>query len=441
MIDRHVLLQVIEDQKTLSLRPSSPLFLREAMKEVEKNLNNPFVVVLSGIRRSGKSTLLQQIRQQSQEFDFFINLDDERLSTFSMEHFQMLLELWIELFGVQKTCYFDEIQNIGGWEKFIRRLSDQGYKIFITGSNATLLSQELGTRLTGRFIQVEVMPYSFQEIIQNEAPNLVNKDSKNMRNTEDRAFIKQKFFEFYQTGGFPEYRLYGSLEYLQTLYQSILYRDILVRYKLRDSEKVLRELGLYLASNFSKELSFNSLKNTLGVGNPTTVKEYCHYLENSYLCFLINRFDYSLKKQTLFSKKQYFIDLALARSVSFRASEDHGRALENIVFLELHRRYGKEVYFHSQTKECDFILRQGIDITQALQVCVNLNNPETKTREISGLIEALSTYGLSHGLILTEDTYGQEIIKNEDDSKVFTIDILPIWDWLLRNKTEKFSDK
>jgi predicted AAA+ superfamily ATPase len=428
MIDRQLLLQVIEDQKSLKIPPDARLFSRTSMTEVQKNLSNPFVVVLSGIRRAGKSTLLQQIRQKASESDFFLNLDDERLSAFSIEHFQMLLEIWIERFGPQKTCYFDEIQNVEGWEKFIRRLCDQGYKVFLTGSNATLLSQELGTRLTGRFIQIEVMPYSFEEIIQNEAKDFLGRLSFT---TEERALIKQKFFEFYQTGGLPEYRRYGSLEYLQTLYQSILYRDILTRYKLRDSEKSLRELGLYLASNLSKELSFSSLKNILGLGSPTTVKEYCHYLENSYLCFLINRFDYSLKKQTLFSKKEYFIDLALARAVSFRASEDHGRALENIVFLELRRRYGKEVYFHSQTKECDFIIREGIKITQAIQVCVNLNYPETKAREIAGLVEALSAYQLTQGLILTEDTYGQEVVEN------FKIEILPIWEWLLRTGTKK----
>ena len=204
---------------------------------------------------------------------------------------------------------------------------------------------------------------------------------------------------------------------------TILYKDILVKNKLTN-EKALLELIYFLTSNVSKLISYNSLTKVIGVNNATTVKNYLNYIEKTYLIFLVNKFDYSVKKQIQNPKKIYFIDTAFASNISFSFSENKGRILENIVFLELKRR-GLEVYYHKNKFECDFIIHFKNEIQQAIQVSVSLTNTTTKEREIQGLIEAMEIYNLQSGLIITEDE--DEIINYKNNE----IHIKPVWKWLL----------
>lgn len=393
---------------------------RDAKASIPSLKDNPFVVVIMGVRRCGKSTLLQTIRQScAEEQSYYLNFDDDRLISFQLEDFQMLLECFVELYGEQKTCYFDEIQNIPGWEHFVRRLHNQHYKVYITGSNATLFSSELGTRLTGRYITLEMYPLSFSEF--------AAKKFKPPLTTIAKGQLKQQFQQYLTLGGFPEYIQTQRTEYLHTLYESLLYRDILNRYNLVN-DRILKELVYYLASNTSKEVSYTTLKKVLGVSSTSTLSNYCSYLSNSFLCFFINRFDYSLKRQMLFNKKVYFVDHVLAKQIGFRMSQDRGRLLENVVFMELKRRY-KEIYFHSQRKECDFLVREQGAIIAAYQVCLTLEDEKTWIREKDGLIEAMQTYHLSEGYILTENEYREEIISHEEIS--YKVIVLPITEWLL----------
>ncbi len=387
----------------------------------EHLINCESIVVISGIRRCGKSTLLRQIRHTSKEKDYYLNFDDERLIHFSVEHFQLLHETFIELFGVQKTFYFDEIQNIPFWERFVRRLHDEGYKVFLTGSNASMLSRELGTHLTGRYIQTELFPFSFAEFLLYKQFVWTKKE---FFSTEGRSILIGFYNEYFITGGFPLFLKEGNNDYLKSLYESILYRDVLVRNKLVN-EKELLELVNYLASNVSKLTSFNGLTKVAGVKNATTIKNYLSFLQDTYLIFQVSKFDYSLKKQIQNLKKTYFIDNALIRRLGFMFSEEKGRLLENIVFLELRRR-GCEIYYHSNHSECDFVIREGIKIVQAIQVCYSFESNETKTREINGLKEAMETYDLAEGLILMNDI--QEYTIEEDDK---VIRIFSVWNWLL----------
>ena len=216
-------------------------------------------------------------------------------------------------------------------------------------------------------------------------------------------------------------------EYLHSLYQNILYRDVIVRHNIRNHQ-ALKELVYYLASNIGKECSFNSLTKTLGLSSVTSVSDYCKFLEDSFLCFFINRYDPSLKKQFQSPKKVYFIDQALAITVGFRFSEDIGRLLENIVFLELKRR-GHILYYYHGKKECDFLIKKGRYITDAIQVCVSLDDPKTQKREIEGLMEAMQQHQLTSGIILTSDTLSEQ--TEMVGTKTFKIRILPIWYWLL----------
>ncbi|MBS0627675.1 MAG: ATP-binding protein, partial [Verrucomicrobia bacterium] len=334
--------------------------------------------------------------------------------------FQALLEIFIELFGIQSTFYFDEIQNIEGWERFIRRLYEKGNKIFITGSNAKLLSKELGTHLTGRYIQLEIYPLSFKEIIQHEHPSIF---TKKVLSTEDVGAILHQFSVYCKYGGIPEYLKFKKTEYLKDLYEGILYRDIVARYNISD-ERALRELVYYFASNVGKEFSYTNLSETVGVSSPHTVSNYCSYLEKCYLCFFLNRYSHSLRKQIQYNKKCYLIDPALIHIIGFRVSDDRGRLLENIVFIHLKSK-NEEIYFHKESKECDFIVRQNNRIIQAIQVTTSLFDKKVKEREINGLVEAMDVYNLNEGVIITENEEG---MIEMDHRKII---ITSVWKWLL----------
>ncbi len=417
-MDREVLKQVIADQRDY-LSPKI-FFERSQANVIRDFLDDPSILIISGIRRSGKSTIQRLLQQGLSESDYYFNFDDERLVRFEVQDFQILLELFIELFGKQSFFYFDEIKNIKGWEQFIRRLYDKGNKIFITGSNAKLLSQELGTHLTGRYIQFEIYPLSFKEIIQHECPQVLTKKALS---TDDTGTILHHFADYLKHGGIPEYFKFRKPEYLKDLYEGILYRDIIARYNI-SNERPLRELVYYFASNIGKEFSYTKLGETIGLSGSHAVSNYCSYLEKCYVCFFLNRYSHSLQKQIQYNKKCYMIDPALIRTIGFRVSEDKGRLLENIVFIQL-KMQGQEVYFHKDRKECDFIIRKNNQITQAIQVTTNLSGEKVKDREIEGLIEAMDTYNLQEGLILTENE--QEVFNVGK----YKIRIVPIWKWLL----------
>lgn len=406
---------ILNQQKS---RYGSHLIERDIFVKIENYAKNPFIIVISGIRRAGKSTLLHQI---GQKYDgYYLNFDDERLVNFKLEDFQVLEELFIELFGKKNTFYFDEIQNIKGWERFVRRLHDERKKVFVTGSNASMLSKELGTHLTGRYLEINLYPFSFKEFLKfkNEKIDL----RRDIYLAESKVKLKNFLNEYLINGGFPEYLITKNTDYLRILYDNILYRDTMARYGLTN-EKTLKELIYLVAGNISKEITFNSIKKSLQIGSPTTIKEYFNYFENSFLFFLVNKFDYSIKKQVYLSKKVYFVDTGLAVNLGFRVSKDIGRLLENLVFIELKRRK-REIYNYSDKKECDFIIRENAKIIEAIQVCYELNE-DNKEREITGLIEAMDKFKLKQGMILTNEQ------TEEINAKGKKIQVLPVYKWLL----------
>ena len=398
---------------------------RVSYPQINDYIKNKEIVIITGIRRCGKSTLLQKIRHDSAEFDYYFNFEDERLMDFTVHDFQHLLTTFVELFGEQKTLYFDEIQNIPDWERFIRRVYDQGYKIYITGSNAAMLSVELGTKLTGRYIPIEIYPLSFYEYLYHVAPTLTQ--CKKVLSTIEKGLIKKHFNDYCRTGGFPEFTQFEEPKYLQTLYTGIIYKDIITRYKLT-REKPIKSLAHYVASNIGKEVAFNALSKLIDVRNATTVSDYFTYLENSFLCFLIHRYDHSIKKQAFYNKKQYFVDHALANVIGFRISEEKGRLLENIVFIELKRRFDT-VFFHKKEKECDFIIQENNKITLVIQVCSYFSSDTAKQREYNGLLEAMQTYNLKEGLIIGNMDAKKDVVTLNETQ--YHIHIVPIWQWLL----------
>jgi predicted AAA+ superfamily ATPase len=363
---------------------------------------------------------MNEIRKDHLHESYFVNFDDERFFDFTIEDFQTMQELLIELYGEREIYFFDEIQNIRGWERFVRRLHDNGKKVYVTGSNASMLSREMGTHLTGRHLSYSLYPYSFKEFLRFKKYELPIPE---VLTTVEKSTLKRHFNEYIEAGGIPEFVKNRDELYVKTLYENIIYRDIIARYNLKD-EKALKTTAYFAASNIAKEISYNNVRKLTGLSSATTIKEYFEYLENSYLAYLLPRFSTSLKTQVYSNKKVYFIDTAIAKMLGFRTSEDYGRILENMVFMELKRRKF-EIYYHRENKECDFVIRDGYNIAEAIQVTKSLENTDTRKREIEGLFDALETYNLSEGLILTDDTED----KMEIDGKKITVK--PIWKWML----------
>ena len=330
-MDSRILKELIIEQKK-EFEKDDDFVRRTALDNIANYLELPQILIISGLRRSGKSTLLKEINKYffSNETVFYFNFEDERLIDFTASDFNPLYETFIELTGRSRIFLFDEIQNVENWELFVRRMYDRGFKFIITGSNSSMLSKELGTRLTGRYIGIELFPFSFKEFL-----HLKNISVPEFLLTEDRASIKRHFNEYLKCGGIPEYLIYNNDLILKTLYENILYKDVFARYKL-NAEKVLKELSFYLFSNYGGEISYNKLRIMLNV-SINTVKSYLGYLENSYLVFTVPRYDYSVKKQIYSHKKVYVIDTSLINLISFKFSRDYGRLLENLVFIELKR--------------------------------------------------------------------------------------------------------
>ncbi len=399
--------EILVDQK---IPQEKILIKRQTFDLLTSMMSNKQVLVISGIRRCGKSTLLHQLCNKY--FGYYCNFDDDRLIPFKSDDFQKLYEALIELYGNHDIFYFDEIQNISGWERFVRRLHDSGKKIVLTGSNANMLSRELGTHLTGRYLELNLYPFSFKEYLTYQKC-----DPAVPLTSENKANLRRWLNRYIQEGGMPEFVESRQREYLKMLVENIVYRDVMVRYDL-SNERAIQELIYYIASNVGKATSFSALTKVIGVKNATSVKDYFSYLENCFLIFLITKFDYSLKRQLYANKKPYFIDTGLANHFGFRFSPDKGRLLENIVYLQL-KRDKKEVYYFREKNECDFVTD-----TDVIQVCYELNS-QNQQREINGLLQACQYFDQRSATLITFDQ------DNELTENGISIKVAPVWKWLL----------
>lgn len=369
---------------------------RTAAKNI--SLHPSFATVITGIRRAGKSTLLRQLMAKERHPAYF-TFEDPRTIAFQVEDFLKLEEVFQEE-GLTGPLFFDEIQNVPQWERYIRRILDKKITCCLTGSNASLLSRELGTKLTGRHLSYELFPFSYPEYL---------------------TFTKQKaglpsFHSYVQQGGFPEFLRLPKKQVLQELFQDILLKDIVVRYQLRDQQQ-LQALMIDLLSNVAKQFSYNKLAQAYHLA-VNTVISYIAYFQDSYLLFTLPLFSSSPRKQAVNPKKAYAIDpgFILANSVSF--SDDEGRILENMSFLHL-RRTNKNLFYFKGKGECDFLVREGNKIIAAVQVCSRVTE-ENKERELGGLSEALATFGLSQGIIITED----------QEDRIGNVRLVPAWKWM-----------
>ncbi|MBU2637473.1 MAG: ATP-binding protein [Nanoarchaeota archaeon] len=417
MISKEDLRMVVARQKK-ELFSKESFVRRELLDEVLKWFKDRRVIILTGIRRCGKSTLLKEIMQSVPGW-CYANFEDEKFLDFQAQDFELLNEVLVEAYGNVGAYFFDEIQNIDKFETFVRRLQDEGKKVVITGSNASLLSKEFGTRLTGRYKPFEIYPFSFREFLDFYGAKAEKND---FYRVEKKVGLIKMFNEYLALGGMPEYLKNKDKEYMRTLYENILYKDVIVRYSVR-KQKIIKELVSLLASNISCQFTYNSLKNSLGLSNAITVKEYISYLSNSYLFFELRKFSYSVKQQLNSPRKIYLIDSAFSQACGLNFSENRGRMLENAVFIELKRK-NREVYYYADKGECDFIIREGAKAAEAIQVCHELNKGN-REREIAGILEAMDKFKLKCGLILTSEQ-SEEIMEN--GKKII---VMPVFKWLL----------
>ncbi len=384
-----------------------------------RRLSHDLVNVVIGPRRAGKSFFAMRAVQRLGRFGY-LNFDDERLC--ECRDYNDLVTAVDSVYGKPRYLLLDEVQNLAKWELFVNRLQRQGYRLTITGSNAHLLSAELATHLTGRHVQIILFPFSFAEYLKSMGRELTE--------PEKAEFLRR----YSEAGGYPEPLLKGinRAEYLTTLLRSILYKDIIVRHGIR-SVKGLEDLARYLLSNVAREYSYNTLTRVTRCKSVHTVEKYLRHLEEAFLFFSLRRFSFKVREQVWANRKVYCTDNGLVTSGSFRFSADLGKLYENLVAIDLRRREmaGElEVYFWRGRlhEEVDFVVKQGLRVTQLLQVCLNAEDPRTKEREVRSLLKASAELGCQRLLVLTEKA------EHEEQVSWFglkgKIRFVPLWKWL-----------
>jgi len=393
-------------------------------KYVERNqdlkLNNDLIKVIIGPRRAGKSFFAVHFLNKQGKFGY-VNFDDEKLV--EVENYDEIVTAVNSVYDYPKFVLFDEIQNLPKWELFANRLQRQGYILVVTGSNSNLLSQELATHLTGRHLLTNVFPFSFKEYLKFEDRELITIE------------IKEKMSQYLLNGGYPEilFKKTDLKEYLSSLFRSIMYKDIVKRYNIRNPKQI-ENLALYLISNIASEYSYNSLTMVGKIKSSHTTERYLGYLEEAFIFFSLSRFSYKVKEQLSSNKKIYCIDNGFIGAMAFKSSPDFGKLYENVVAIELKRReLNNDLNFYywknQQQEEVDFVIKEGTKVKQLIQVCFNVNALETKNREVRALIKAGKELKCNNLLIITEDTEKDE--KSEWFGDKATIRFVPLWKWLL----------
>ena len=391
-------------------------------REIEtKKIDNDQIKVIIGPRRAGKSFFAIHALNNIGNFGY-ANFDDEKLV--QIEDYNEIINSINDIYDSPKYLLLDEVQNLKNWELFVNRLQRQGYNLIITGSNSKLLSHELSTHLTGRHLPINVFPFSFKEFLKLETKELT------------KGEIKTRLHSYITYGGYPE-PLIKNLEhrdYLSTLFDSVIYKDIIKRFKIRSIQGI-EDLATYLISNIAKEYSYNTLSKMTRCKSVHTVEKYLSYLEEAFMFFKLNRFSYKVKEQISSGKKIYCIDNGLINAKAFKISSDIGRLYENIVAIELKKLEvsGSANIYYWKSKaqeEVDFVVRSGLNVVQLIQVCYDTDDIKTKEREIKALIKAGNELNCKELLIITTDYEAEE--KLSWFGTKGTIKFIPLSEWLLR---------
>ncbi len=410
-------------------------------RKIELKINQDFITTITGPRRSGKTFLCFQKMNElvkkghSKENILYINFEDDKLINADSDDLEKLFETYLENSQIDKRqnifLFLDEIQTVTHWDAWVRKIHDikKNVRLILTGSSSKLLSREISTNLRGRVYNIEILPLSFEEYLdwKNKKLNL----ESILQGGKDSLIAKRYFKEYLFRGGYPAIFKNPELkdEVLQSYYDSMIFKDVVERNKILNVKK-LQILAKLIFESTSTEISYTKLSNklkSLGFSmGKSTVIDYISYFEDAYLFFQVLKYEYSVQKQIGSIKKVYCIDNGLLNSVSFKFSDDYGKLLENLIFLELYRRK-KKVSYNRDKFECDFVIKEKNKITGVVQVCYELNE-ENKEREINGLVEAMEKFKLKKGLIITYDSE-DEIVKDG-----LKIEVVPAWKWLLGGK-------
>lgn len=407
MITQQIFATVIDDQQTVFEHKKTGV-----ERELLHYLPNAtgFASIITGVRRCGKSTLQLQIKQALFPNDgLFLNFEDPRLAGVEMGDFE---RLYAEIKNRKiKVLFFDEIQIVKGWEVFVNQLLREEFLVYITGSNASLLSKELGTHLTGRHLSSELFPFSYNEFLQ------FKKLSKG-----------EKSFQLYaQKGGMPDYLRTDINNYLNDLLDDILIRDIAIRHNIRDVNS-LRQLTVYLLSNIGNLASANKLKGMFGIKSSSTILDYFSYLKDAYIVEFVPLYDYSIKKQIRNPQKIYAIDIGIYHQNKIVFSPNEGHILENLIYLHL-RRMKKEIYYFQGNGECDFVTTKRGMPDELYQVCTELNSLNIQ-RETNGLFEAMEYFDKDMAYIITQNQ--TDVFKKDN----LTIKAIPAWQWMIEDNSK-----
>ena len=350
---------------------------------------------------------------------------DFPLALLKVDDYDIFLKSLREIYGDFEILLLDEVQNLVSWELFVNRLQRRGYNLIITGSNSKLLSGELATHLTGRHLPVSILQFSFKEFLR----------ARNFETTmlkERRGEVLNLLREYLTDGSFPEV-IVKNMDpgvYLKTLFDSIVLKDVIKRHNVRFASS-LYDLARYMVNSYSQEFSFTEVKNTLGFRSVHTAENYVKYLEEAFLIFSIGRFSWKLKERMKHPKKVYCIDNGFISSLSFRISENFGRLMENLVAVELVRRSNLfsefEIYYwrDQQQREIDFVVKEGLQIKQLIQVTYSSDRDDVKKGEIRSLLNGCEKMNCENLIVITWD-YEDE---REIDGRKIVFE--PLWKWLL----------
>ncbi len=397
--------------------------------------------VVIGPRRAGKTYFIYQTMNDLKLKGFanrilYINFEDERLWPIEKEDLDEIFEAYYELYPENKDeklyVFFDEIQEVPLWQKFVRRVHENNnIELCLTGSSSKLLSKEIATELRGRTLTYRILPFSFREFLAANGVEL----ARNIEYSKQRFIIKKLFNEYLKFGGFPEIvdkKDDVKIRVLQEYFDVLFYKDLVERFKIRN-EWVVKDLMHHITTNFGRLFSANAYYNLLTSKNlkisKNTVLEYLGYLEEIFYVFLVPRFSFSLKEQSVSPKKAYVSDNGFANAVAFQFSKNTGHFYENLVLVQLKRTDAK-IYYWKKDNECDFIVKEKNKVVEAIQVCSDLHE-KNKEREMAGLVEAMGALNLKKGTLITKEEEKEIRVKGKK------ITLIPLWKWLLSKEPKR----
>lgn len=413
---------VLQQKAERDMIASRDYQMRKETADTDAFLGSGLIKLITGPRRAGKSVFaLQMLRGKNYAY---LNFDDNSL----LSHFEenAVMTALSEVYPGYDYLLLDEIQNLEGWDTWVTTLYRRGVNLLITGSNANLLSSEMATLLTGRFVEIMMLPFSMKEMLQYTQVNM------RPQLPAEEAALSNAMSDYLKNGGYPETVRARGIEqsYMGSLFDSIILKDVARRHKIRKTTE-LYDLADYLITNYSNPISFNGIAEDLSLGSVTTVKKFCKYLEEPYLFHFLPRFDRKLKEMKKADRKTYVIDTGFVMARSLELSSNSGRQLENMVFVELLRR-GFDIkknelfYYHTGGgKEIDFVTKKGTKVNALIQVAYEISKPRTRGRELDALVVASEELKCNNLILVTWDTDEQVKYKGKD------IQIISARNWFL----------